>query len=126
MFQDAKCAGMDTKIFYPDAKDHRGRRAAEAICKECPAQLECLKMAIDTKEEAGIWGGASPGERDYIRRYKVTLADYVAIKCGTEAGYYRHRRFNEEVCDDCRFALKMSRQGQMARGKQRSYGKKAS
>ena len=108
MFKEAACFGIDTATFFPDPKDRAAKVAALAICASCPVQLECLVLALENDEKDGIWGGASPSERHYIHRYKVKPEDYLKIKCGTDQGYYRHRRLNEIACDKCKAAFKVN------------------
>ena len=117
--KNRSCLGMEASIFYPE--DYSGRQAALTICAECPDRLKCLTIAINNGEEEGIWGGATPSERHYMHRYKVSPKEYLAIKCGTEAGYYKHRRLGEIHCADCKSALRLSRRAQMASGKRRVY-----
>lgn len=37
------------------------------LCNTCPVQQECLDLAIENEEEAGVWGGMTLAERG---RYK--------------------------------------------------------
>ncbi|WP_435202194.1 WhiB family transcriptional regulator [Janibacter sp. GS2] len=39
-------------------------RAARRACGSCPVQRECLASALWFGEEYGIWGGATPGQRE--------------------------------------------------------------
>ena len=40
---------------------------AKAVCRACPARVQCLDWAVETNERAGVWGGATPDERAQIR-----------------------------------------------------------
>jgi WhiB family redox-sensing transcriptional regulator len=42
--------------------------AAKAICATCPVQPECLRYAIETRQEYGIWGGTTEDERRGLRK----------------------------------------------------------
>ena len=42
--------------------------AAKAICATCPVQPECLRYALQTRQEYGIWGGMTEDERAWLRR----------------------------------------------------------
>lgn len=33
------------------------------LCNTCPVQQECLDLAIENEEEAGVWGGLTYTER---------------------------------------------------------------
>ena len=41
---------------------------AKQVCGECPVQTDCLQYALETNQDAGIWGGTSEEERRSIRR----------------------------------------------------------
>lgn len=36
---------------------------AKRICNQCPVRQRCLMWALDTKQDAGVWGGLSERER---------------------------------------------------------------
>lgn len=40
------------------------------ICESCPVQNLCAEYAIEQKEEFGIWGGTTPGQRKILSRLK--------------------------------------------------------
>ncbi|HEV3353646.1 MAG TPA: WhiB family transcriptional regulator [Acidimicrobiales bacterium] len=42
--------------------------AAKAICATCPVQPECLRYAVETRQEYGIWGGTTEDERRGLRK----------------------------------------------------------
>lgn len=44
---------------------------ARAACRRCPVQQACLQWAVATRERSGIWGGATPDERDAVVRRAV-------------------------------------------------------
>lgn len=90
---DAKCAGVDTDLFYPPRDKDLYKPIADqakSICRgrdgrpECPVRYECLWEAIDSDEEHGIWGGMSHRERNAAVRkwrqkysHRKSLYDYV-------------------------------------------------
>ena len=43
-------------------------RQAKAICMTCPVRQECLDYAVDSREDWGIWGGATPNQRRVLRK----------------------------------------------------------
>jgi len=58
-----------TEIFFPeDASSEEATDPALAICNECPVWLDCLAAALAEDERYGIWGGATPLERERMRR----------------------------------------------------------
>ncbi len=68
----AACSGVeDPELFFPlvygQASVMQVSRAKE-ICRRCIAREECLSWALRAGEPDGIWGGATPEERRYLRR----------------------------------------------------------
>jgi WhiB family redox-sensing transcriptional regulator len=59
------CRQVDPEIFFPE----RGGSDTEAkrICAACQVRPDCLKFALDTGEQHGIWGGLSEKERRETR-----------------------------------------------------------
>ncbi len=65
------CRDTNPELFFPigstgEALDQI--EAAKAVCSECLAQVECLEFALNTNQEAGVWGGATEDERRRMRR----------------------------------------------------------
>ena len=67
----AACRGHDPEMWFP-AREHDRRirattrqatRAAQAICRGCPVQADCLHHALITDTRYGIWGGATESDR---------------------------------------------------------------
>jgi len=59
----AACArrGVDPELFFPE---QGGRpEPAKRICARCPVRAACLDDALATRDEYGIRGGMTPGER---------------------------------------------------------------
>lgn len=67
----AACRNADAELFFPaghtDAAIDR-IRAAKAVCRTCPVQKPCLQFALDTNQEAGVWGGKDEDERRRLRK----------------------------------------------------------
>ena len=65
-WRDAACRDADPELFFPDG-DTRSARAqvkmAKLICRGCPVSATCLSWALDSNQEAGIWGGLTEDER---------------------------------------------------------------
>lgn len=57
--------GDGTDVFYEDSE--RARRAAKAICADCPVRADCLAYALKAREAFGVWGGLSANERHVMR-----------------------------------------------------------
>jgi WhiB family redox-sensing transcriptional regulator len=68
---EAACLGEDPELFFPVGTTGRALdqiEQAKTVCKQCPVAQECLDWALDTNQDAGIWGGTSEEERRTIRR----------------------------------------------------------
>lgn len=68
---EAECRSLDTAIFFPDPDGPayaEGVSDAKSICAVCPVAGQCLEFAIRTRQDDGVWGGATPEERRSIRR----------------------------------------------------------
>src|SRR5437870_1708886 len=66
----ARCAGEEPELFFPvgatgPALDQI--RRAKAICAQCPVRAECLKWALASRQDHGIWGGMTEEERRGLR-----------------------------------------------------------
>lgn len=101
---DAECRtnpepGAD---FFPTRADGIGASLAKVTCARCPIKQTCLEYALE-RREIGIWGGTSGKMRRQMRSGPRVQAAILAV-CGTDAGYQRHRRLQETVCDECRAA----------------------
>ncbi len=70
--EDAACRAADAaEAFFPGGD--RGQtltmtNAAKAVCGGCAVRIDCLLYAIETKQEYGVWGGATEPERRKLRR----------------------------------------------------------
>lgn len=63
----AACSGVATEVFFPS--DDSTGEDAKSICVQCPVAQQCLEHAIHSREEEGVWGGATGAERrSLIRR----------------------------------------------------------
>lgn len=67
----ASCRFANLDLFFP--ADSTGISvedidAAKAICRACQVQDRCLRFALETNQEVGIWGGTTEAERRKLRR----------------------------------------------------------
>lgn len=58
----AACARLDPGLFFPDGAEAETRQA-KRVCAACPVRAECLRFALTSPEQYGIWGGLTEGER---------------------------------------------------------------
>jgi len=66
------CRGLDPSIFYPDEEDEG--LEAKSICADCGVRVACLEHALQLREKAGVWGGATERERRRLIRQRRRTA----------------------------------------------------
>lgn len=69
--RNAICRDTDPELFFPVGTTGQALLQidqAKQVCGECPVQPDCLQYALDTNQDAGIWGGTSEDERRSLRR----------------------------------------------------------
>jgi WhiB family transcriptional regulator, redox-sensing transcriptional regulator len=67
----AACQAATAELFFPVGRtgDAVGQiEAAKNVCQTCPVRIACLRFALETNHEAGIWGGTSEEERARLRK----------------------------------------------------------
>jgi WhiB family redox-sensing transcriptional regulator len=61
------CRDCAPELFFPIGSKAADAvadiEAAKAICATCSVQPECLRYALQTRQEFGIWGGTTEDER---------------------------------------------------------------
>ena len=68
---EAACLDEDPELFFPIGNTGPALvqiEAAKAVCAECVVVADCLRRALDTHQESGVWGGLSEDERRALRR----------------------------------------------------------
>lgn len=67
----AACRLCPPELFFPSGSTgialERMERAKQ-VCEACEVRAECLRFAIETRQEFGIWGGTDEKERARLRR----------------------------------------------------------
>jgi hypothetical protein len=77
--------------------------AGAAICRRCPVRLDCLAATLASEDAlaldyiAGYIAIPANTRRTWLRARRRPRAE-----CGTEGGYRRHRRLDEDACDACK------------------------
>ncbi len=66
----AACLDEDPELFYPDLHEAEQVRKAKEVCSRCIVREQCLKVALITKDQHGIWGGLTPDERRAIECHR--------------------------------------------------------
>ncbi|HIV57820.1 MAG TPA: WhiB family transcriptional regulator [Candidatus Stackebrandtia faecavium] len=81
----AICRDEDPELFFPIGDSGPGLaqiEQAKSVCQRCPVTEECLKWALESGQDAGIWGGMSEDERRSLKRRgglrRLTAAGYTA------------------------------------------------
>jgi len=65
------CQSEDPELFFPLSPLGPGLAqlaVAKAVCGRCRVRAECLRFALSTGQEYGVWGGMSEEERTAMRR----------------------------------------------------------
>jgi WhiB family transcriptional regulator, redox-sensing transcriptional regulator len=83
------CRGEDPNLFFPAARTVTmfvQLARAKAICARCPVRDECLRYALGTGQEYGVWGGKSEEERKSMRRLLRVSSTPVLPRVAAGAG----------------------------------------
>ncbi|CAN5723425.1 hypothetical protein BH24ACT14_BH24ACT14_12420 [soil metagenome] len=67
----AACLDEDPELFFPIGTTGPALEQVEAakqVCRGCEVIDHCLEWALETNQDAGVWGGLSEDERRTLRR----------------------------------------------------------
>ena len=67
----AACRDKDPDLFFPGggtAAAYQQIEEAKAVCYSCKVSDACLKCALSTNQDYGVWGGLSEDERRALKR----------------------------------------------------------
>jgi WhiB family redox-sensing transcriptional regulator len=67
----AVCRDEDPELFFPIGTSGPALlqvEQAKAVCRRCSAVDECLQWALESGQDAGVWGGMSEEERRAVKR----------------------------------------------------------
>lgn len=70
----ALCRDEDPELFFPIGTTGPAAaqvEEAKVVCRRCPVTAECLSWALETGQDAGVWGGLSEDERRALKRRSV-------------------------------------------------------
>jgi len=73
----AACRDEDPELFFPIGSTGPAllqADAAKAICHRCQAIDACLTWALDSDQDAGIWGGTDELERRDLKQRRIRAA----------------------------------------------------
>lgn len=69
--QLAACRDSEPNLFFPVGSTGPAIDQiveAKRICATCGVQEECLQYALESNQEAGVWGGYAEDERRRLRK----------------------------------------------------------
>jgi WhiB family redox-sensing transcriptional regulator len=67
----AACREEDPELFFPVGNSGPAIMQiaeAKAVCRRCPVMSACLDWALESGQDAGVWGGMSEDERRALKR----------------------------------------------------------
>jgi WhiB family redox-sensing transcriptional regulator len=67
----AICRDEDPELFFPIGNTGPALlqiEQAKAVCRRCPVIQDCLAWALESGQDAGVWGGLSEDERRALKR----------------------------------------------------------
>ena len=70
----AACREVDPELFFPIGNTGPALLQideAKQVCGRCAVQEPCLQWAVESGQDAGVWGGMSEDERRAYKRRVV-------------------------------------------------------
>ena len=70
----ALCRDEDPELFFPIGTTGPAEtqvESAKVVCQRCSVIEDCLSWALETGQDAGVWGGTSEDERRALKRRGV-------------------------------------------------------
>jgi len=70
----AICRDEDPELFFPIGNSGPALlqiAEAKAVCERCPVIGDCLSWALESGQDAGVWGGMSEDERRALKRRRA-------------------------------------------------------
>ncbi|MER7131573.1 WhiB family transcriptional regulator [Streptosporangium saharense] len=67
----AACRDVDPELFFPIGNTGPALmqiEEAKQVCRTCNVSEACLKWALESGQDAGVWGGLSEDERRALKR----------------------------------------------------------
>jgi len=68
----AACLNYNCELFFPIGKTGPAvdqTEQAKAVCQRCDVVKQCLEWALQTDQDAGVWGGKTEDERRLLRHH---------------------------------------------------------
>lgn len=73
---EAICKDEDPDLFFPIGDTGPALvqiEQAKNVCRRCPVTEECLRWALESGQDNGVWGGMSEIERRELKRRSSAL-----------------------------------------------------
>ncbi len=70
----AACRDEEPELFFPIGNTGPALQQideAKRVCQSCDVVESCLNWAIETGQDAGVWGGLSEDERRSLKRRRA-------------------------------------------------------
>ncbi|MFN8126556.1 MAG: WhiB family transcriptional regulator [Candidatus Nanopelagicales bacterium] len=70
----AACRDEEPELFFPIGNTGPALQQiddAKRVCHSCDVQEACLNWAIESGQDAGVWGGLSEDERRSLKRRRA-------------------------------------------------------
>ena len=67
----AACLTEEPELFFPIGSSGPAiaqTAKAKSVCERCEVRETCLEWALETGQDAGVWGGMAEDERRALRR----------------------------------------------------------
>ena len=67
----ARCRDEDPELFFPIGNTGPALlqiEDAKMVCRTCSVTEDCLTWALESGQDAGVWGGLSEDERRALKR----------------------------------------------------------
>jgi WhiB family redox-sensing transcriptional regulator len=120
----AACLDEDPELWFPIGNTGPALIQidnAKAACARCEVQDTCLRWALETGQDYGVWGGMSEDERRALKRRRARQGRSTPTapteskppqkppkkdpttrpSCGRQRGHEAHTNAGERQCDAC-------------------------
>jgi WhiB family transcriptional regulator, redox-sensing transcriptional regulator len=70
----AACRDVDPELFFPIGNTGPALlqiEEAKQVCRRCSVSEGCLRWALDSGQDSGVWGGMSEDERRALKRRRA-------------------------------------------------------
>ncbi|HYO19218.1 MAG TPA: WhiB family transcriptional regulator [Dermatophilaceae bacterium] len=67
----AACLGENPELFFPEGNTGSALsqiNEAKAVCRRCEVVETCLRWALESGQNSGVWGGLTEDERRALKR----------------------------------------------------------